>query len=653
MFKILFRTFLAFNIIGLCIWFYFKGCPNQCTLTNIEKIYYFPNLQGPKDITVIPPPQPTSYKLYSQGTDSRLAVLLTDSDSAWLSLVHGLKSMGIPFLMTTNYQTALRHKAVLIYPSTDRLSIDAQNALASYPFQGGTLIAQNVVSPSLFKTFGFQSIDKVSKSIAQLQFHNYFIPTMNLTLNEQKTINIGDGNKLSAARYAYINPEEVPLALYENNKAAIIQKTYAKGRAYAFGIDLGQLMLIGYNRRQYSSEEHHIAKYYVNQYTPYLDVLLQCIKNMYLQAQPNGVIIGNVPNGKSLAVIITHDIDYSGSMPNSLDYLKIELKHGVKATYFVQTKYITDANDYAFFTANNLITLKKLIDAGMEVTSEAVSHSLQFNVFPLGTGKEQYPTYHPYVAATYETYTHTVLKAISATKTYNGSILGELRVSRFLLHHFFPQLRLISFRPGYLKNPYQLPQALAATGFHYSSSVTSGDSLTHLPFQLFYNRDVDVGYQSNVPVYEFPITLEDQEAPYSLLERLPKALELAKKISTYGGLYVILIHPNITGQKLDFLDKFLNQIPHLVTTWFGTLGEFGDWWFARDQIGIDVFNKGKIETVQITAPLPISGLTLLIPDNFNYLSSIPEKLKVEQNGNKFLIKQKISGKIKLKFETQY
>jgi hypothetical protein len=37
--------------------------------------------------------------------------------------------------------------------------------------------------------------------------------------------------------------------------------------------------------------------------------------------------------------------------------------------------------------------------------------------FPRGTGEERYPDYRPYVAST--------------TKSYNGTVLGELRVSRF------------------------------------------------------------------------------------------------------------------------------------------------------------------------------------------------------------------------------
>jgi len=43
---------------------------------------------------------------------------------------------------------------------------------------------------------------------------------------------------------------------------------------------------------------------------------------------------------------------------------------------------------------------------------------------------------------------------------------------------------VVSFRPGHLSYPFALPQALQATGFAFSSSVTAGNALSHLPFRL-------------------------------------------------------------------------------------------------------------------------------------------------------------------------
>ena len=66
-----------------------------------------------------------------------------------------------------------------------------------------------------------------------------------------------------------------------------------------------------------------------------------------------------------------------------------------------------------------------------------------------------------------------------------GTILGELRVSRFLIEQLVPGVHVASFRPGYLSDPYALPQALVATDYRIQL-VRDGKwtRSTHLPFQL-------------------------------------------------------------------------------------------------------------------------------------------------------------------------
>ena len=55
-------------------------------------------------------------KRYAAGSASRLAILLTDTDSAWLGLAHGLEAIGIPFLITRDAAEAVRHRVVFVYP---------------------------------------------------------------------------------------------------------------------------------------------------------------------------------------------------------------------------------------------------------------------------------------------------------------------------------------------------------------------------------------------------------------------------------------------------------------------------------------------------------------------------------------------------------
>ena len=65
--------------------------------------------------------------------------------------------MGIPFDITTDYQEALQHSVILVYPeiSGSAMTAPALHALARFPKQGGTLIGFSVLG-GLQDVFGFK-----------------------------------------------------------------------------------------------------------------------------------------------------------------------------------------------------------------------------------------------------------------------------------------------------------------------------------------------------------------------------------------------------------------------------------------------------------------------------------------------------------------
>lgn len=559
--------------------------------TTEQKIVIFDGIEGPGSKSVIAAPQPTPTTAYEAGSRSRLAVLLTDKNSAWLGLVHGLKSAGIPFLVTTDYKQAIRHKVVLVYPmiSGAVLAPDALQALAKVPRDGGTLVGTMVLGGGLQDVFGFEAaIPSRSRYSANITDGKIIDGT-----EKALRISLGDPDRGAQAigTYAYTDPRDPPIAIYDDGGAAIIHRKVGKGHAYAMGIDVGALLLKGHNNR-----EEGFARSYVNQFEPMLDVLLRLLKGIIRTADDRAVFLGAVPNGKDLAVMITHDVDYSYSMANAVEYAKLEKSLGIKATYFIQTKYLRDWNDSIILDDAGVKNLRAIGDMGMELASHGVSHSLLFRDFPLGDGDARYPDYRPFVQ--------------DAETTTGGTVLGELRVSRFLLEQLVKGSMVKSFRPGHLSNPYTLPQALQATGYAYSSSVTANNSLTHLPFQLNYDRDV----KSELPIFEFPVTIEDELDP-PLGERLDASVALAKNIARYGGTCVVLIHPNILGHKLEFLRAFVPAVRDF--SWFGSLGDYGDWWRARNQVSVDTVWEKSVLAINLSAPDPLQGLTLKVPDGFS------------------------------------
>lgn len=587
-------------------WFLFG--PPSLTQRAIAKndFHRFPGVSGPDHTSIVPPAVPADWKTYSGGTTSRLAILLTDPDSCWLGLAHGLKSIGVPFLITQNVQEALKHHVVMVYPiiSGKVLSPDNLRALAEFPRSGGTLIGVQVFGGGLNEVFGFREA-VASRQRVEIEFAHTDPVLASFTDPRERRLILGRREK-SAETLGTVGytKSATPLAMFNDGTAAVTAQTYTNGRAYAIGLDLGFLLLKGYNNR---GEE--MVRQFNNQFDPMLDVWLRLLKNIYRSAEGGGVTLGTVPFGKSLSVLLTHDVDFTQSIKNAVDYADYEKSQGIVGTYFIQTKYIRDYNDDIFFNDEGVRYLARLSALGMELGSHTIAHSRVFNQFPLGTGHEAYPSYAPFVK--------------DRTTAYNVSILGELRVSKFLIEHFSAH-PVVSFRPGELSNPFSLPQALQATGYLYSSTATANNSLTHLPYQLTYDRSTG----SEVAVFEFPVTIEDEELP-KLGDRLPQALEVARQVSRYGGLCVVLIHPNILGHKMAFEKGFVEGVRHYA--WFGSVAKFGQWWAARNQVQLDVRPGAMGLRVEISAPQSLAGLTIEVPAGWQLDNSAASMPGIEQH----------------------
>ncbi|MES3022881.1 MAG: hypothetical protein V4857_15010 [Pseudomonadota bacterium] len=567
----------------------------------------FAGVEGPLAPSIVPNPAAARWEQFDQGGPGRMAILLTDPDSAWLGLVHGLQTIGVPFRITRDVQEALKHRVVLVYPTISgrALTAPALRALARFPESGGTLIGVNVEGGGLNEVFGFSEAVP-SRTRSKIVFEAGQPFTATLDDERERTIpfsNPASANPTGSLGYA---GAAAPLARFDDGSAAITSRQIGGGRALAFGVDPGFMLLTGYNNR-----EEGIARSYANGFEPALDVMLRLLRALYTGGEPDAVTLHTVPDGKALSVLITHDIDVGSALTHAIDYARYEAAAGIAATYFIQTKYLRDWNDAAFFNAAAAAPLRQLRALGMEIASHSVSHSLRFNRFALGTGLERYPEYRPFVR--------------DADNTSGASVLGEMRVSRFLLEHFAPGENVVSFRPGHLRNPYSAPQAMEASGYLYSSSTTANNSLTHLPFRL--NHDRNIGAQSGI--YEFPVSIEDEAKP-ALAERLPQALALADKLSRYGGLFVVLIHTNVAGPKLAFEQRLVEALQP--RAWFGTVRQFGRFWGARAQVSVDLVRDGEQRKIVLAAVQPGTKITLSLPPGVRLAAGTDAALGAVQQG---------------------
>jgi peptidoglycan/xylan/chitin deacetylase (PgdA/CDA1 family) len=550
---------------------------------------------GPAGITVLPPAVATPWTDYAQGSRSRLAILLTDPDSRWLPLVHGLKAMGIPFVLVRDPAEALRHRVVLAYPT---LVAPDPAAFTRFVAQGGTLVSLGGCPASLAPLFGAAEPAEPAE-----------LPRLGLTFNgngrrlaelqdpREWQLRMGtSAGALGGVGWPALAGDAEPLAAYEDGTPAIVRRRSGAGVAYAFGMNFGTILYRGQSGR-----DEWFARAYVNSFEPTGDVFLRMVRAIYLQGEPGAVLLGTVPQGRHLSVLVTHDIDYAYSLPNAREFAEYERGLGIRATYFLQTKTVRDYLDTDFLRPSTLGQVRILATLGHELASHSVAHSPVFAKFAMGSGAERYPSYQPRVH--------------DRRVTEGGSILGELRVSKYLIDSIHPTEQVVSFRPGYLANPFTLPEALAACGYRYVSSMTASGCLSHLPFRQ--NRTRLAGQE--LPLWEFPITLSDGN-PH-LMEDLPVARDLANQIGRYGGLFVLLIHPNDTTDKLDFEKALLPGL--LDQAWFGTVRDFGDWWQARDGVGLDVALEPGGALVTLSLPEPVTGLVLQLPAGWSAAPNQP------------------------------
>ena len=486
---------LAAAVLLAAAWYLFSRASSP-------DIHEFANVSGPQETSSLREPLAMRVYEYERGGPNRLAVLVTDPESDWMGLVRGFRSHGIPATFTAQPERALRHQVIIAYPSISGRLVPQEGirALADHVRQGGTLLTMDLAGGGLEELFGIER---------QLPSRVRTVVRWAGTGEQQDLLSpfSSDRAEVKIGSLAPVTTSAEVLARYDDGSPAAGCRRVG-GRACILSVDLGSMAQRAMNGRSESYSPD-----FVNTSGPGLDVAFRWIRDLYVEGEDDPYLIGTAPAGRRGSLILTHDIDATQSVANSEDYARVIAKRGLSATFFVQTKYVRDWNDDIFFNDASVPVLKR-VARQMELGSHTVAHSRAFKSFPLGTGAERYPAYRPFVE--------------SRTTATGGSVLGELRVSKYLLEKVVGA-EVRSFRPGHLSYPEKLPEALAATGYRYSSNLTANSTQTHLPFQLSHGRSG----RGLVEVWEFPVTIEDEKAP-RLGDRLEAAVNVIEKIAAHG-----------------------------------------------------------------------------------------------------------------------
>jgi hypothetical protein len=99
-------------------------------------------------------------ELFPEMAPSQVAILLTKSGQDAEPPVRCLKAMGIPFFVTRDLRTALRHHLLVLHPEVDGKTFDGVQAKAITDFivRGGVVFAQDVLWGGFKPLFGFDDV---------------------------------------------------------------------------------------------------------------------------------------------------------------------------------------------------------------------------------------------------------------------------------------------------------------------------------------------------------------------------------------------------------------------------------------------------------------------------------------------------------------
>jgi len=102
-----------------------------------------------------------------------------------------------------------------------------------------------------------------------------------------------------------------------------------------------------------------------------------------------------------------------------------------------------------------------------------------------------------------------------------------------------------------------------------------------------------------------------------------------------------LIHPDVVADKLPTELALYSHVKGRF--WVGDLDSFGEFWLSRGRVQIATSFNGDAETVRVTAPAAISGLTLDVPNAIRVVSASGATAVATPSGTSVVLGSLASG----------
>ncbi|HLC83196.1 MAG TPA: hypothetical protein VJI69_05160, partial [Bacteroidia bacterium] len=417
------------------------------------------------------------------------------NDGELFSAKHILKVAGLPYIITTNVNTAIKYGVVI--PSsrlTDSVFTSAEyDSIYSYVNNGGILISAGVRDSAFLPLFGINTATSTS-SQHRIIFNMSLLDQSMRWLNDtmEQTISIG---KLSYATTIVVRKFTLgtgtEMAHYEDLSSAISRNNYGAGVAYGLGFSFKNLVLLNQVNKDADAQ-----RIYSNGFEPTTDALILFIKAICTKHTPNTVWLHTSPYESKTTLMVTHDVDATTAFDTMSYYADYENSIGLASTYLITTHYINDGVLSDFYNSASIPQVQTLLTKGHKLASHSVGHFQDFyddNIFPIGVLGNTQASYLPFNAGG------------ASDSTVGGTVLGETEVSKLILENDFG-INIRTFRAGHLAYNKYLANALDTLGYEYCTNYSSGDVLTNFPYQNHKDRSSSGVITS---VWEVPVTISD------------------------------------------------------------------------------------------------------------------------------------------------
>ncbi len=523
-------------------------------------------------------------------------------DGEVYSARHVLKVAGLPFIETTNIDTARKYGTILVSSKieTFTFSLAERDSFSNYVTQGGILIAPHIKDANFYPMFGINSNASASNNY-KLIFNTFLGDPSFRWLDDtlEQTIILGD-----TSYAAVINTRSfglngaLSLAKYDSNTDAITKYAFGSGHTYALGVTFKNIIQLNQLNRDFNSNRS-----YSNGFEPTSDAIILFIKGIITAHHPKSVWLHTSPYNSKSTLMITHDIDATSGYDTMRFYADYENQIGLSATYLITTHYINDGVLSDFYNVTSIPKVQYVLSQGHVLGSHSVGHFTDFDeetYFPLGVLGNTAGSYVPFNSG--------------SSSTTGGTVLGELEVSKGLLNSNFG-VNIKTFRAGHLCFNDKLGNALDTLGYAYNTTMSANDALTNFPYRIRADR-ANSGVLTKV--WEFPMTLSDVFASNPITfanypQKVSTWLDVVTRNKRNFAPTVLLIHPT-RYYKLNAEQDLINQLP--ADVYVSGLETFADYWLERDSIQFTSVNKNDTITVVIPQQyLPLSNSISFIVDN--------------------------------------